>query len=204
MIILSAATLAAGLVVLAASVFGGEVPAFLPVITFATAAIVYLARRIPRFLRVLVGMLAAAHMLLLAILLVAAAGLVPEGSPTTCRPSRRRSAPAPSRPSVYGLVLRAGRPHDHGNRRPLLRIPRRQHRAPSVYRHGARHGRQHRHDVPGGADRHQPRPGRAEGSPQFLLARPLQLLPGPERRRLLVSAPVDLRAARHRARGHSP
>ena len=57
---------------------GARSPVFLPVITFATAAIVYLARRIPRFLRVLVGMLAAAHMLLLAILLVAASGLVPE------------------------------------------------------------------------------------------------------------------------------
>ena len=78
MIILSAATLAAGLVVLAASAFAADLPAFLPVITFATAAIVYLARRIPRFLRVLVGMLAAAHMLLLAILLAAASGLVPE------------------------------------------------------------------------------------------------------------------------------
>jgi vitamin B12/bleomycin/antimicrobial peptide transport system ATP-binding/permease protein len=78
MIILSAATLAAGLVVLAASAFAADLPAFLPVITFATAAIVFLSRRIPRFLRVLVGMLAAAHILLLAILLAAASGLVPE------------------------------------------------------------------------------------------------------------------------------
>ena len=79
MIILSVATAAAGLILLAGSFFAADLPAYLPAVTLATAAIVFLSRRIPRYLRALVGTLAATHILLLGLLLAAAGGLVPEG-----------------------------------------------------------------------------------------------------------------------------
>jgi putative ATP-binding cassette transporter len=57
----------------------GEFPVYLPLVTLATAGLVFLSRSIPKFLRVFVATLAAAHVLLLAILAVAWAGLVPKG-----------------------------------------------------------------------------------------------------------------------------
>jgi putative ATP-binding cassette transporter len=79
MIVLSAATAAAGLGLLAVSFFGTELPIYLPGVSLAMAAVVFLSRRVPRFLRVLVGMLAATQILLLALLVAAAGGLVPQG-----------------------------------------------------------------------------------------------------------------------------
>ena len=79
MIVLSAATAAAGLGFLAVSFLGAELSIYLPGVSLAMAAVVFLARGIPRFLRVLVGMLAATQILLLALLVAAAGGLVPQG-----------------------------------------------------------------------------------------------------------------------------
>jgi vitamin B12/bleomycin/antimicrobial peptide transport system ATP-binding/permease protein len=79
MIILSAATAAAGLFLLGVSLYGAELPLYLPAVSLAMAAVVYLSRRIPRFLRVLVGTLAATHIILLVLLVLAAGGLIPEG-----------------------------------------------------------------------------------------------------------------------------
>jgi putative ATP-binding cassette transporter len=71
---------AIGLALLALSLAGrGEFPVYLPLVTLATAGLVFLSRSIPKFLRVFVATLAAAHVLLLAILAVAWAGLVPKG-----------------------------------------------------------------------------------------------------------------------------
>jgi vitamin B12/bleomycin/antimicrobial peptide transport system ATP-binding/permease protein len=71
---------AIGLALLALSLAGrGELPVYLPLVTLATAGLVFLSRGIPKFLRVFVATLAAAHVLLLAILAVAWAGLVPKG-----------------------------------------------------------------------------------------------------------------------------
>jgi vitamin B12/bleomycin/antimicrobial peptide transport system ATP-binding/permease protein len=71
---------AIGLALLALSLAGrGELPVYLPLVTLATAGLVFLSRGIPKFLRVFVATLAAAHVLLLAILVVAWAGLVPKG-----------------------------------------------------------------------------------------------------------------------------
>jgi len=71
---------AIGLALLALSLAGrGEFPVYLPLVTLATAGLVFLSRSIPKFLRVFVATLAAAHVLLLAILAVAWAGLVPQG-----------------------------------------------------------------------------------------------------------------------------
>jgi vitamin B12/bleomycin/antimicrobial peptide transport system ATP-binding/permease protein len=79
MILLSAITAAAGFIVLAGIVFAADLPAYLSVITLATAVLVFLSRRISRFLRVIVGTLAGAHILVLALLLAAASGLIPTG-----------------------------------------------------------------------------------------------------------------------------
>jgi len=69
MILLSAITAAAGFIILAGIVFAADLPVYLPVITLATAVLVFLSRRISRFLRVIVGTLAGAHILVLALLL---------------------------------------------------------------------------------------------------------------------------------------
>jgi len=79
MILLSAITAAAGFIILAGIVFAADLPVYLPVITLATAVLVFLSRRISRFLRVIVGTLAGAHILVLALLLAAASGLIPTG-----------------------------------------------------------------------------------------------------------------------------
>ncbi|HEX2726139.1 MAG TPA: ABC transporter ATP-binding protein/permease [Beijerinckiaceae bacterium] len=79
MILLSVLTALAGLTLLAVRVSGAELPLYLPAVSLALAAIVFLARRIPRFLRVIVGTLAATHILLLALLIANALGAVPEG-----------------------------------------------------------------------------------------------------------------------------
>jgi putative ATP-binding cassette transporter len=77
MILLSVATALAGLTLLAVGLLGAELPLYLPAVTLALAAVVFLSRAIPRFLRVLVGTLAATHILLLALLLASALGVVP-------------------------------------------------------------------------------------------------------------------------------
>jgi vitamin B12/bleomycin/antimicrobial peptide transport system ATP-binding/permease protein len=79
MIILSAATAAAGLFLLALGLYGAELPLYLPAVSLAMAAVVFLSRRIPRFLRVLVGVLAATHILLLGLRVLALGGLIPQG-----------------------------------------------------------------------------------------------------------------------------
>ena len=79
MIIVSAATAAAGLFLLVVSLSGAELPVFLPAVSLAMAAVVFLARGIPRFLRVLVAMLAVTHIILLGLLVLAAGGLIPAG-----------------------------------------------------------------------------------------------------------------------------
>ncbi len=71
---------AVGLAVLAASLSGwGSFPLILPVITLATAGLLYVARGIPKFLRVFIAMLAGAHVVVVGLLVAAAAGLVPAG-----------------------------------------------------------------------------------------------------------------------------
>jgi vitamin B12/bleomycin/antimicrobial peptide transport system ATP-binding/permease protein len=79
MILISVATAVAGLTLLAVTLWGGELPLYLPAVTLALAAIAFLSLRIPRFLRVLIGTLALTHILLLALLIAAALGAVPEG-----------------------------------------------------------------------------------------------------------------------------
>jgi putative ATP-binding cassette transporter len=79
MILLSAATAVAGLILLAVTLTAGQLPVYLPAVTLALGAIVFVSRRIPRFLRVLIGTLALTHIILLALLIANALGAVPEG-----------------------------------------------------------------------------------------------------------------------------
>jgi vitamin B12/bleomycin/antimicrobial peptide transport system ATP-binding/permease protein len=71
---------AVGLALLGISLAGtGGLPLYLPLVTLATAGVVFVSCGIPKFLRVFVATLAATHVLLIAILVIASAGLVPAG-----------------------------------------------------------------------------------------------------------------------------
>lgn len=66
-----------GLVVLAASLTGTvAVPFYLPLSTLALAAVMFVGREIPKFLRIFLVMLSATHLVLLALILGARAGLI--------------------------------------------------------------------------------------------------------------------------------
>ncbi|HVL72744.1 MAG TPA: ABC transporter ATP-binding protein/permease [Beijerinckiaceae bacterium] len=69
---------AGGLVLLALGAFtGAELPFYMPLSTIGMGAVLYLARHIPRFLRLFVQILAGTHALLLGLAVLEAAGLVP-------------------------------------------------------------------------------------------------------------------------------
>lgn len=66
-----------GLGVLAVSVSGAvEVPFYLPLSTLALAGVVFIGREIPKFLRIFLVMLSATHLVLLALILGARAGVI--------------------------------------------------------------------------------------------------------------------------------
>jgi vitamin B12/bleomycin/antimicrobial peptide transport system ATP-binding/permease protein len=71
---------AGGLVLLALGAFtAADLPFYMPLATIGMGVVLYLARRIPRFLRLFVQILAGTHSVLVGLALFEAAGLVPAG-----------------------------------------------------------------------------------------------------------------------------
>lgn len=76
MIKASIAVALAGFASLAVSLWGEVIPAYLPIATLVLSGIVYLARTIPKFLRIFTAMLAVAHVLFLALIFAGSLGLI--------------------------------------------------------------------------------------------------------------------------------
>jgi vitamin B12/bleomycin/antimicrobial peptide transport system ATP-binding/permease protein len=76
MIKASIAVAVVGLASLAVGLWGEGIPAYLPISTLVLSAIVYLARAVPKFLRIFVAMLAATHVLFLALIFAGSSGLI--------------------------------------------------------------------------------------------------------------------------------
>ncbi|HEX2136989.1 MAG TPA: SbmA/BacA-like family transporter, partial [Microvirga sp.] len=66
-----------GLGVLAASLVGGEVPVYLPLSSLALAGILYLARDVSTYLKLLIALVSAVHVVLAAMTTLAIAGVLP-------------------------------------------------------------------------------------------------------------------------------
>jgi putative ATP-binding cassette transporter len=78
MMILTVATAAAGLALLAANLSGADLPIYVALATIGMAGVLYASRSISKFLRVFVAMFAVSQLVLVAILVAFLAGMVPE------------------------------------------------------------------------------------------------------------------------------